>query len=47
MLDKLKEIAHKFTSSKMFFSECGCGFKKPKAILWASLGVVGLILFLA
>ena len=47
MLDKLKKIAHKWTQSTMFFSECGCGFRKPKAILWLSLGVLGLILFLA
>jgi len=47
MLDKLKTIAHKWTQSTMFFTKCGCGNKRPKPLLWLSLGVLGLILFLA
>jgi len=47
MLDKLKTIAHKWTQSTMFFTKCGCGFKRPKLVLWVSLAVLGLILFLA
>lgn len=31
--------------SAMFFEKCGCGYKKPKASLWASLLVLGAILF--
>jgi len=47
MLDKLKKIANKFKNSTMFFTKCGCGNKRPKPLLWISLGVLGLILFLA
>jgi len=46
MLQKLKEIAHKWTYSSLFFEKCGCGYKKPKPSLWASLAVLGGILFL-
>ena len=47
MLEKLKTIAHKWTESSLFWIKCGCGFKRPKLVLWVSLGVLGLILFLA
>ena len=46
MLEKLKNIAHKWTESSLFWIKCGCGFKRPKVALWASLAVLGLILFL-
>ena len=46
MLKKLKNIAHKWTESSLFWFKCGCGFKRPKVALWASLAVLGLILFL-
>lgn len=40
-----KFIPFKSPYSAMFFEKCGCGYKKPKASLWASLLVLGAILF--
>ncbi len=46
MLDKLKLIAHKLGVSSLFVERCGCGYRKYKRAVWASLLVLGLILFL-
>jgi hypothetical protein len=46
MLDKLKLIAHKLGVSSLFIERCGCGYTKYKRAVWASLLVLGLILFL-
>ena len=31
--------------SRVFFTECGCGFKKPKPSVWALLAFLGLFLY--
>lgn len=46
MLQKLKDIAHKWPYSKVLYDQCGCGYKKPKIAVWASLAVLGVILYL-
>ena len=44
MLDKLKNIALGIGVSSLFVERCGCGYKKYKRSVWASLIVVGLLL---
>ena len=49
ILDVLAKIGKtnpfKSSYSSMFFEKCGCGYKKPKASVWASLLVLGLFLY--
>lgn len=47
ILSKIGKInLFKRSYSSMFLDKCGCGYKKPKPSLWASLAVLGAILFL-
>tara|TARA_R110002020_G_scaffold135920_1_gene303386 strand:- start:409 stop:603 length:195 start_codon:yes stop_codon:yes gene_type:complete len=46
MLDKLKLIVQKLGVSSLFIERCGCGYIKYKRAVWASLLVLGVILFL-
>jgi len=46
MLNKLKLIANKLGVSSLFVERCGCGYRKYKRAVWASLIVLGVILFL-
>jgi len=49
ILDVLAKIGKtnpfKSSYSSLFFEKCGCGYKKPKASVWASLLVLGLFLY--
>jgi hypothetical protein len=44
MLEKLKTIVLGIGVSSLFVEKCGCGYKKYKRSVWASLIVVGLLL---
>jgi len=41
-----KNNLFKSSYSSLFYDKCGCGYKKPKPFLWASLLVLGLLLIL-